>query len=336
MNEIIEFIFNLLPPEKKQRNNGWYFFNCPCCFHTELADKKKKKKRGNILFEDDGFVYQCFNCKFKCGFKLGNFLSKNTTQWLKDLGISDKELNNLRSMIQEYNDNNSNNSSEHKPIIKKREIRTIPSNYKSIKESLIKGEKNPSFINVINYLNERNPRLIGWTDLMWAENQYNFLIPDYEYGNIVGYSLRKLTDDTNSKYIHFIPQGYIFNFDNLLKPRKYEIICEGQTDALAINGISILSNVFTPDRLKRILPFVKDKEIILLPDRDKSGNKMVQQLLNENLPFSVAFPNWTKGIKDAEDAVKKYGRLYTIYSILNSKESNKDLIKMKSLKWFSI
>ena len=37
---------------------------------------------------------------------------------------------------------------------------------------------------------------------------------------------------------------------------------------------------------------------------------MVQQLLEENLPFSVAFPNWERGIKDAEQAAKKYGRLY--------------------------
>lgn len=333
MHPILETIYNILPPDKKQRNNKWIYFNCPCCYHTENPDTKH---RGNILFSEDSFVYQCFNCKFICKFKLGHFLSKETIQWLKDLGISENELNNLRSMIQEYNDSHSDNISESKPIIKKREIRTIPSNYKSIKESLLKGEKNQSFINVINYLNNRNPRLIGWTDLMWAENQYNFLIPDYEYGNIVGYSLRKLTNDTDSKYIHFIPQGYIFNYDNLLKDRKYEIVCEGQTDALAINGISILSNVFTPDRLKRILPFTKDKEIILLPDRDNSGKKMVKQLLENNLPFSVAFPNWIKGIKDAEDAVKKYGRLYTIYSILTSKESNKDLIKMKSMKWFNI
>ena len=106
-------------------------------------------------------------------------------------------------------------------------------------------------------------------------------------------------------------------------------------DALAINGISILSNQFTQDRLKRILPYVDNKEIILMPDRDKAGRKMVDQLLEEELPFSVAFPNWERGIKDCFDAVKKYGRLYTIYSIITSKESDKDLIKMKAMKWFS-
>ena len=259
---------------------------------------------------------------------------ENIINWLKDLGATTKDIQKFYSLFNEFQENNSHTPLT--PKIQKREIRSLPSNYKSIKESLVKGENNPSLHNVMRYITERNPRLLGWTDLMWAENQHNFLIPCYEYGEVVGYSLRKLTDETNNKYIHYIPHGYIFNYDNLLKDRKYEIICEGQSDALAINGVSILSNIFTPDRLKKILPFTKDKEIILLPDRDKSGKKMIQQVLDENLPFSVAFPNWEKGIKDAEEAVKKYGRLYTIYSIISSKESNKDIIKMKSMKWFNI
>lgn len=333
MNDILETIYNLLPSDKKQRNNGWIFFNCPSCYHTENPDTKH---RGNILFTDDGFVYQCFNCKFKCGFTLGQYLSKDTTQWLKDLGISTKDLNDLRLKIREYNEANSEKPKDSKIIIKKREIKQIPTGYKSIIKSLNEGENSYTFMEVLKYINNRNPYLLEWTDLLWCPKQFNFLIPCYEYEEIVGYSLRKLTDETNNKYIHYISTGYIYNYDNLLKPRKYEIVCEGQTDAIAINGVSILSNTFTPERLKRILPFVNDKEIILLPDRDKSGNKMVQQLLEENLPFSVAFPNWERGIKDAEQAAKKYGRLYTIYSILNSKENNKELIKMKSLKWFSI
>jgi hypothetical protein len=135
--------------------------------------------------------------------------------------------------------------------------------------------------------------------------------------------------------MHFVPQGYVFNYDNLYLPRQYEIITEGQLDALSINCLSILSNEFTQDRLRRIMPFIDNKEIIIMPDRDKAGKKMVDQLLEEDLPFSVAFPNWEKGIKDCFDAVKKYGRLYTIYTILTSKESDKGLIKLKSMKWFS-
>lgn len=332
MHQILETIYNLLPADKKQRNNGWIYFNCPSCYHTENPDTKH---RGNIIFNEDSCSYNCFNCKTHWSFYLGQYMSKDMTQFLKDIGISDKDLNELRLLIREYNESKTDKPTENKVVYKKREIRQIPPEYKSINESIQKNDSSYTLSSVVHYIINRNPQLLNWSNLMWAEKQKHFLIPCYEYGEIVGYSLRKIFDNTNNKYIHYIPSGYIFNYDNLLTDRKYEIVCEGQTDALAINGVSILSNIFTPERLKRILPFTKDKEIILLPDRDKSGQKMVKQLLDENLPFSVSFPNWEKGIKDAEDAVKKYGRLYTIYTILNSKESNKDLIRLKSMKWFS-
>ena len=128
----------------------------------------------------------------------------------------------------------------------------------------------------------------------------------------------------------------MYNFDNLLKNRKYQIVVEGQLDALAIDGISILSNVFTDDKLKRLMDYKGDSEIIILPDRDNAGKKIVEQVLNEKLPFSISFPNWEKGIKDAFDAVKKYGRLYTIYDIINNKEEDKTKIKMRAGSWFNV
>lgn len=331
MNPIQDFIFELLPPETKHRNNGWYYYNCKSCHNFELPDKKM---RGNILFEGENIVYQCFNCKLKWVWTPDSgIISKNMYLWLKDMGLTAAQIAEFKTICQQFCNNATPSENN---VIKKREIRTIPAYYKSIQKSLEKKESNQTLQRVVRYLNLRNPELLKWGELMWANNQNHFLIPCYEYGNIVGYSLRKLNDEDAPKYIHYIPSGYIFNFDNLLKDRKYQIICEGQTDALAINGISILSNTFTPDRLKRILPFTEHQELILLPDRDKAGQKMVKQCLDNDLPFSVAFPNWDKGIKDAEDAVKKFGRLYTIYSILTSRERDKNLIKMKAMKWFSL
>lgn len=334
MHPILEKIYELLPLDKKQRNSGWIYFNAKGCCENYGHEFQDKKHRGNIIFTDNGFTYNCFNCHFTCGFTLGQYFSKKTLQWLKWLDISQKDLNDLLLMVREYNESNTSQTID-KPIIKKREIRQIPSEYKSIQQSLYNNDKSKTLQTVVQYLYQRNPRLLEWSELYWAENRNNFLIPCKEYGEIVGYSLRSLNDDSASKYLHYIPQGYVFNYDNLLKERKYEILVEGQLDALAINGVAYLSSTLTPDRLKRIQSFANDKELIICPDRDNAGKKIVRQVLDENLPFSIAFPNWIKGIKDCEEAVQKYGRLYTIYSIIASKESNKDLIKMKSMKWFS-
>lgn len=331
MHEIIEYIYDLLPADKKHRGNGWTYFNCPMCKYTENSDTKH---RGNILIFDDGFVYQCFNCKFKCGFHVGQYLSKNCYSFLKEF-LNTTQMATLLEMIKKYNEQHEGNEKTISQPVIKREIRDIPKEYKSIRESLVNGETNPYLQMCKLYIEDRNPRLLNWENLMWADRKESFLIPCYEYGKVVGYSLRMLDDTVKNKYIHYIPQGYVYNFDNLALPRKYEIITEGQLDALAINGVSILSNEFTQERLRRILPYIDNKEIIIMPDRDKAGKKLVDQVIEENLPFSVAFPNWEKGIKDTFDAVKKYGRLYTIYSIITNKEPDKDNIKMKAIKWFS-
>lgn len=251
------------------------------------------------------------------------------SMFLQDMGLTASQLMDVRKLIDEYLDSETVKKEKSKPRI----IRDIPEEYKSIKQSLYEGIKSPTLSKVYSYISSRNERLLSWEDLMWAEGRNNFLIPCREFDKIVGYSLRSLDDNSDSKYIHYIPNGYLYNFDNLLKNRKYQIIVEGQTDALSINGIALLSNVFTPEKLKRLMDYKGDSEIIILPDRDVAGMKIVEQVVNEKLPFSVSFPNWDRGIKDAEDAVKKYGRLYTIYTIINSKESDPMKIKMKEKAW---
>lgn len=331
MHEILEYIYDLLPADKKQRSNGWIYFNCPSCYHTENSDSKK---RGNILFTDDGFVYQCFNCKFKTGFHLGLSLNKKNLQWLDDLGATSEQIKTLKKMIKEYNDQCNDESSEQKIVYRPRTIRKIPEMYESINESLKNKVDSPTLTKVMNYIIQRNPHLLEWTDLMWAEGQNHFLIPCYEFGEVVGYTLRSLNDYAKNKYIHYTPEGYVHNFDSLLKERKYNILCEGDLDALAVDGIGILSSEFTPERLKRILTYNNGQELIVCPDRDKAGAKLVKQILDEDLPFSVSFPNWSRGIKDVEEATRKYGRLYTIYTIINNREKDKQKIRFEAMKWF--
>jgi hypothetical protein len=46
------------------------------------------------------------------------------------------------------------------------------------------------------------------------------------------------------------------------------------------------------------------------------------------LGWSVSFPDWDNDINDINQAVNKYGRLYTLYSIIKAKQSNP--LKIKS------
>jgi hypothetical protein len=75
-----------------------------------------------------------------------------------------------------------------------------------------------------------------------------------------------------------------------------------------------------------------NKDIIIVPDRDKAGSKLVEQAIE--LGYSVSMPEWSSDINDISDAVSKYGRLYSLYSIVNNADESPLKIRLKAKKWF--
>ena len=75
------------------------------------------------------------------------------------------------------------------------------------------------------------------------------------------------------------------------------------------------------------------KQIIVVPDRDKAGSKLISQAIE--LGWSVSMPEWSQDISDIGEAVNKYGRLYTLYSIVTGAEESSLKIKLRQKKWFT-
>ena len=70
------------------------------------------------------------------------------------------------------------------------------------------------------------------------------------------------------------------------------------------------------------------RKIIVVPDRDKTGMNICERALE--LGYQVALPEWDDSVKDSNDAVKRYGRLATTLSILQSATTNK--IKIEKMR----
>ena len=62
------------------------------------------------------------------------------------------------------------------------------------------------------------------------------------------------------------------------------------------------------------------KQVVVVPDSDSSGYDLVKQAIANN--WSVSFPEWEPGIKDVNDAIKTYGKLATLHSIITNICSN--------------
>jgi len=325
MNLIQQTVNQFLPLKKKNTPSGWISFNAPCCHHR--GENVDKRMRGGLLFSGEGFQYHCFNCNFKAGWTPGKLFSKNSKELLKWFGIPDSEIQKLNLVVLKTKEDI---PKPEKIISFDLEERPLPDGTVKISDLLNAGYQDENFLQVVEYLLIKRKVELEWFDWMWTDAAgYNdrVIIPFYNQGKVVGWTGRKISDG-KPKYLTSAQPGYVFNIDRQNVDRKYIIVVEGQFDAIAVDGCAIMHNEPNDTQVARINQ--QNKEVIVVPDKDKPGAKLVKAALENN--WSVSLPDWGAEIKDVADAVKIYGRLYTLYSILQYRESNKikiELIKKK-------
>ena len=332
MNLIQNTILTSLPVGRKKTPSGWISFNAPCCVHNgETADKKK---RGGVMTSADGTVsYHCFNCGFKASYVIGRKLTYKMRQFMGYIGVPDDTIRKLA--IEAMREEEGDKKYEKKKFVtfKRREL---PKHTRSLGEWLeeytvgtMSTEQQTKIDNLLNYLAGRG---IGpdWYDFMYSSDKYwdvdkRLLIPFYWRGDVVGFTGRMFQQSDKVKYYTDVQPGYVFNMDAQDWTRKFVIVTEGPFDAITVSGVSILGSEIND--IQRELIDGLGRKVIVVPDRDAPGEKLINQAIE--FGWSVAFPDWDEKVEDVADAVLKYGRLFTIQSILKTTESNKFKIDLK-------
>lgn len=327
MNDIQSALLALLPPKRKQTSGGWTSFNAPCC--SQRGERQDDRMRGGVRVENDGFVYHCFNCNFAAGWQPGKLLSKNTKDLFKWVGMNESDIGKLNLAALKIKDD--------QPVFKK------PLNFELVERPLPDGTMSVvDWINtaytpdiaedlgrIVEYILSRGMDL-NWYDWHWSiapGYKDRVLIPFYHQGKIVGYTGRKITAG-KPKYLTDSQSGYVFNLDRQDHDRKYVIVVEGQFDAIAIDGVAIMTNEPNDAQVTRLQGL--GREVICVPDKDRPGAKMMKHAIQNN--WSASLPPWEEDIKDVADAVKRYGRLYVLSTILQYRvhgEINLHLLKKK-------
>ena len=156
----------------------------------------------------------------------------------------------------------------------------------------------------------------------WTRPQ---VIVPFTYDNrVVGYSSRML-DNRLPKYIHDTQPGYVFGTDLQGPDWRYAIVVEGVFDALSIGGLAVLHAEVNDTQARLIRGLGTD--IIVVPDQDLAGMRLVDRAVE--LGWSVSMPDWPKEVKDVNDATVRWGRLVTILTILQARETSKVKIELR-------
>jgi hypothetical protein len=172
----------------------------------------------------------------------------------------------------------------------------------------IEGDQEEYFIKVLNYLINRGYDNPFDYDFYWsplAGYRDRVIIPFRWENKIVGNTARKVRVGA-PKYLSDQPAHYVFNFDKQTEDQKYIFVCEGPFDALAVDGVGLLTNEISSEQARIINSL--GSQVIVIPDQDRPGLMLIDQAVEYG--WSVAFPNWDDSVKDCADAVNKYGKLF--------------------------
>lgn len=325
MHAILTTLQSHLPHKRKTTPSGWTSFNAVCCHNR--GENRDTRARGGILQNDISFQYHCFNCNFKAGWSLGKSLSSNTKKLMQWLGVDDSEITRLSLEALKTKEDIPKTKKEFSSEIKERQLPELSKSLVDWANEDLAQEEYESLLEIFKYLNFRGMN-IDWYPWHWSPSpgyKDRLLIPFYQDNKIVGFTGRKITEG-KPKYLSDAQPGYVFNIDRQTQDKDFVIVVEGQFDAIAVDGVAIMHNEPNQVQVQKIKSL--NKEVIVVPDRDKAGAKLLNAAIAND--WHVSLPPWDTKIKDVADAVKTYGRIYTMYSILRYKESNK--IKIEILK----
>ena len=315
-------VVSFLPAKRKNTSSGWISFNAPCCIHR--GNSQDKRQRGGLKINGDtGFSYHCFNCGYTASFTLGRDLTFKARKLLEWLGVDLMTIEqiNIESLRHRTMYGLIENQ---KQIIKAVEFeeRDLPEDLE-----LIDGD-NPTHEIYINYLKKRN---IDYTvyPYMVSPNcegraSKRIVIP-FTYNNIIVGNTARFLDDRTPKYISDTQLGYVFGTDLQQEEWQHLFVVEGIFDALAINAVAVLHNDINSTQAQVIKSL--GKTVTVVPDQDEAGMTLVNKAIE--LGWAVSMPTWSNGIKDVNDAVICMGKIATLLTILQSRETNKYKIEIQ-------
>jgi len=315
-------ITSVIPARHKRTASGWISFNAVCCEHN--GENRDRRQRGGVKQNGEDWSYHCFNCGFKASFKLGRTLGFKTRKLLNWFGVDQGTIQaiNLESlkhkdMAQLMEDRSSRRVEQ----VKFDDVQ-MPEELRLLEETDTK---------YIKYLESRAVDPGDYPYMISPEQkgrQAERIVIPYTYEDrIVGHTARFL-DDRKPKFISEQQPGYVFGTDLQQEHWTQAIVVEGIFDALSLNCLALLHNDIN-DKQATLLKSLR-RDITVVPDQDQAGIKLIDRAVA--LGFAVSMPPWPDDVKDVNDAVKRYGRLGTLITIMKARETSKIKIEMAKKK----
>ena len=306
-------LVSYLPARRKPSASGWVSFNAPCCEHN--GESRDRRNRGGIKMSDAGWSYHCFNCGYTASFILGRTLSFKSRKLMSWMGVPAEEIEriNLESLRHR---NMEGLLSDRQRVAN--QLQSI-----EFEDRDLPADTMPLSAAAQAYLQARAAPA-DYPFLYKTMPRPGVVIPFTYDSQVVGHATRFL-DDRNPRYINDTPSGYVFGTDLQHADWRYVLVVEGVFDALSIGGLAVL-HADINDAQARLIRSL-DREVVVVPDQDAAGMRLVDRAVE--LGWSVSMPAWPADVQDVNDAVIRWGRVATVITIMQARETSPIKIELR-------
>ena len=327
-NLIIQAVLDHLPYKKRAVASGWTSFNAVCCIHRgETIDKRQRA--GIKMASPKQISYSCFNCGFKTGYTEGHNLSFKFRKLLQWFGIEPQQIEVLRFEAMRSKQDEAAETVIQTPRIELTE-RELPPGV------VMLGDHRDEFPEHVAYMEGRGYDVSEFPFLVTHDEEHRMnrrvILPFIVANKIVGYTAR-LIEFGRPKYYSQHDLAFVFGISDQPHDATWTTLTEGPLDAVCMGGLAVCGAEVREEQADQIEAL--QKRVIVVPDRNKTGMTMSKDspnsLLNAAIDYgwSVTFPEWETDVIDVNQAVRRYGRLYVVRSVLEGATSNPTTIKLK-------
>ncbi len=321
LEQIIKQYIHLPPNET---GTGWYPILCKVC-----NDSGRKGARAGFKFEDNKTCYHCFNCGHATVYDPSTHkdMPEKMIQVLNDFGVPEDQWRQvlLTSLIIRDKGLTKSNTSTPFASIEPLVV-PLPSHFYTFTEAA----PNDKWVEIAkDYLEHERGVDPNSQPFMLAHKTGEevldrwlgrVIIPIYKDNQPIFYIGRDLTGKKSKKYLSpsFSKEKVLYGFNELFRQTEEPLyIVEGWFDAYVINGVAILGNEISTAQATWLNKSYRNK--VYIPDRQGDGKRCADQALE--LGWSIATPGfntWADEVKDLNDAVKKFGKVYVMKALADS------------------
>jgi len=314
-------ILGYLPAKRKSTPSGWISFNAVCCAHN--GSTMDKRSRGGLKPTEQGWSYHCFNCNYTASFILGRSLSFKARRLLGWLGVPDAEIDALNLESLRHRSIHGIIDDRQRTFNALADIRFEEQELPPLSEPLTEEGVARDYLRQ-RCVPDNYPAMVQIHEERIWRHRPSVIIPFTHDDRIVGHTQRFL-DDRKPKYISNSQPGYVFGTDLQHYDWTHAIVVEGIFDALSIGGLAVMHSTVSDEQARLIRRL--GKEITVVPDQDLSGIELVDRAVE--LGWAVSMPPWPDDIKDVNDSVMRYGRLATVLTIFENRETSRIKIELR-------